>query len=74
MDYQENYGAEPSGMTPEQRLEHWKRIGEANARSYGARDAAADTPEQRLELRRRVGEASARKYGVRGHRLQRVAV
>lgn len=28
-------GEEPKNMTMEQRIEHWKRIGEANAKKYG---------------------------------------
>ena len=28
---------EPQEMTMEQRIEHWKRIGEANAKKYGIR-------------------------------------
>jgi hypothetical protein len=55
-------------MTPEQRLDHWKRVGEANAKCYGARGGPMETVEQRLEFRRSRGAASARDYGVRGRR------
>jgi hypothetical protein len=30
-------GDESKNMTVEQRIEHWKRIGEANAKKYGIR-------------------------------------
>jgi len=60
----------PERMTQEQWLEHRKKVGEANARSYGAKDEAQGTVEQRLELWRSRGAASARKYGVRVCRRQ----
>jgi hypothetical protein len=28
---------EPKRMTVEQQIEHWKRVGEANAKKYGAK-------------------------------------